>query len=536
MTRYQRCQTPDVTRPAGRRGRGTRYIRCLTPLVTLLLAACGSGESILDAGNEPLPTAATTTTVAPGPPETTPDGATVPPPPVVTTAPPTVPPTTQAPLDEFPPCNTDALATATETVDITYWHGMNANNEQALAGLTDAYNASQDRVHVTLENQGGYQEVFDKYYQSGAGARPDLVMFPEWGFQQAVDSATFVPAGACIESSGFDTSTLLPQTLRAYAQGGVQWGFPFNVSNPLVYYNKVAFAAAGLDPEHPPATFDELRQMSQQLVDSGVAGTGLAYDVNFDGGGGWYIEQWIANSGELLVNNLNGRAEPATEVLIDGPAGQRLLGELQGLARDGLLVNVGDNSSGTDAFLKLADPNAPAAMTIGSSASLGTVIAVLGGGLIPGLTPADVGVGPLPSFSGTPSAVVGGAANYIVAGDDLTTAAAWDYMTYLVSPQAQSTWAQATGYVPIADGATELEPLATVYRDDPRFRVAYDTLVNSPDDAAHAGATIGPHRQVRVQLATALAAVLGGADVTATLADAAAQMDALIQQYAALNQ
>ncbi len=528
------CSSPP---PAGRPMRGaTRVGWCLA---LSAIAACGSGESILDAGNEPLPTAAATTTTSTlpaGPPATTPDGATVPPPPVVTTAAPTVPPTTEAPLDAFPPCPTELLDGAAGPVEITYWHGMNANNEQALQALTDTYNASQGKVRVTLQNQGGYQEVFDKYYQSGSSARPDLVMFPEWGFQQAIDSGTFVPAGACIEASGFDTATLLPQALRAYAQGGVQWGLPFNVSNPLVYYNKIAFTAAGLDPQRPPATFDELRQFSQQLVDAGVAGAGLAYDVNFDGGGGWYIEQWFANSGELLVNNLNGRAEPATEVLIDGPTGQRLFNELQGLARDGLLVNVGDNASGTDAFLKLADPNSPAAMTIGSSASLGTVIAVLGGGLIPGLTPGDVGVGPLPSFSGVPSAVVGGAANYVVAGDEIKRAAAWDFMAYLVSAQAQSSWATATGYVPIANGASELEPLATVYRDDPRFRVAYDTLVNSPVDAAHAGATIGPHRQVRVQLASALAAVFGGADVGATLADAAIQMDALIQQYTALNQ
>lgn len=521
--------------------RAARPRRLALPLLAVVLAACGSGKTILDAGNEAVTTvstiAATTSTTQPaGPPETAPDGATVPPPPVVTTAAPTVPPTTAAPLDEFPPCPTGQLDSADGPVEITYWHGMNANNEQALQALTDGYNSSQSRVHVTLQNQGGYQEVFDKYYQSGAGARPDLVMFPEWGFQQAIDSRTFVPAGACIESSGFDTASVLPQTLRAYAQAGIQWGMPFNVSNPLIYYNKVAFAAAGLDPERPPATFDELRQFSQQLVDSGAASTGLAYDVNFDGGGGWYLEQWLANSGELFVNHLNGREQPATEVLIDGPAGQRLFGELQALALDGLLLNVGDNASGTDAFLKMADPNAPAAMTIGTSASLGTVISVLGGGLIPGLTPGDVGVGPLPSFSGVPSAVVGGAANYVVAGDDLKVAAVWDFVAYLVSAQAQSTWAQATGYVPIATGATELEPLASVYRDDPRFRVAYETLVNSPVDAAHAGATIGPHRQIRVQLATALAEVLGGADVAATLANAAAQMDAQIAQYAQLNQ
>src|SRR5690606_7525466 len=138
------------------------------------------------------------------------------------------------------------------------------------------------------------------------------------------------------------------------------------------------FAAAGLDPEHPPANFDELRQISQQLVDSGAAAAGLAYDTNIDGGGGWYLEQWFATAGELYVNNLNGRDQPATEVLFDGPVGQHLFTTLQALERDGLLVNVGDNASGTDAFLKLADAQSPAAMTIASSASLGTVIEVLG--------------------------------------------------------------------------------------------------------------------------------------------------------------
>src|SRR5690606_33281489 len=145
-----------------------------------------------------------------------------------------------------------------------------------------------------------------------------------------------------------DTSTILPATMRAYAEAGVQGGMPFNVSNPLLYYNKAMFAAAGLGPEQPPANFDEPRPISQQLVDSGAAAAGLAYDHNIDGGGGWYLEQWCATAGELYVNNLNGRDQPATEVLFGGPVGQHLFTTLQALERDGLLVNVGDNASGTD--------------------------------------------------------------------------------------------------------------------------------------------------------------------------------------------
>ena len=526
------------------------------------LAACGNDRSIIQAGIDapPAPTSPSVGTT-PGPgtaapvvttpgPGTTPphDGGTTPPAtpgaapgttpgttPGSGTAPATSPPTT-VPIDDLPPCPTAALDAADGTVAVTYWHGLNADNEEALQFLTDRYNAEQDRVRVTLQNQGGYLDVIDKYYQSGSSARPDIVMFPEYGFQAAIDSGTVVPAEACVRDAGFDMSVVQPSAVQAYSSGGIQWGMPFNVSNPILFYNKVMFAAAGLDPEQPPRTFDELRTMSQQLVDSGAAGFGIALDTNVDSGGGWFIEQWFAGAGELFVNNGNGREAPATEVLFDGETGIRLFTLLQDLVDDGLAANVGDNSSGTDNFLKMADDADPAAMTIGTSAALGTVISVLGSGLVPGLTTEDVGVGPLPGFDTEATAIVGGAANYVVADKDpAVTAAAWDYLTYLITPEIQAEWAVRTGYLPLVDAAIDIDPLATTYADDPRFRVAYEQLANSPDDLAHAGPQIGPHRQVRDQTAGALATVLEGADVAAALAAAAATADALLQQYAAVS-
>ena len=69
---------------------------------------------------------------------------------------------------------------------------------------------------------------------------------------------------------------------------------------------------------------------------------------------------------------------------------------MQSLINDGLAVYVGDNAGGADQLLKLADAIEPAAMAIGTSAFLGTVINTLAGGLVPELGPEDVGVGPLP--------------------------------------------------------------------------------------------------------------------------------------------
>ncbi len=122
-------------------------------------------------------------------------------------------------------------------------------------------------------------------------------------------------------------------------------------------------------------------------------------------------------------------------MLFDNELGVELMTFLQDMINDGLAVTVGDNPGGQDAFFKLADPTAPGAMTMSTSAALGSVIAALGGGLVPGLGPDDIGVGPMPGPGTTPQVQVGGASLWIVADKaPEEAAAAWDYITFLLQP------------------------------------------------------------------------------------------------------
>jgi sn-glycerol 3-phosphate transport system substrate-binding protein len=502
------------------RGRAAALAGCM------VLAGCGSGRSILDAGNPP---ATTTTTVSP---VTAAPGSTLPP---TTTAPAAT--TTTTPRASLPPCPVGALDAVTSTVEITLWHGFNSENEKSLTALTDAYNASQTKVHVTLQNQGGYKQTIDKYNQSSQDSRPEMVSLPEYVIQQMADSGSVIPVGACIEKEHFDTSPFVPRVLLAYRTGGVQWSMPFNVSDPVLYYNKALFEKAGLDPDKPPVTLDQLQTMSQQLVSSGAAGYGIALDSGADSGGGWFLEQWLARLNKPYANNGNGRLAPATEVLFDGATGVRLLTEVQSLIAQGLAVDVGDNPDGKDTLLKLADPAKPAAMTIASSAGIGTVINLLNGGLIPGITSDQIGIGSMPGPGDVASVIVGGASLYVVADKgDAKAAAAWDFIKYLTSAQTQSDWTSATGYVPIRQDALELDPLRDKYLTDPRFKVPYDQLLAGEDSIFSVGPVLGPLPQVRTVTAGAVAAIFGGADVQSSLAAAAQQADALIAQYNQLNQ
>ena len=69
---------------------------------------------------------------------------------------------------------------------------------------------------------------------------------------------------------------------------------PFNVSNPILYYDKNAFRAAGLDPEKPPTTLDEVKADAQKIKDAGYE-TGFGLKLN-----PWYLEQWSAKANTLL--------------------------------------------------------------------------------------------------------------------------------------------------------------------------------------------------------------------------------------------
>jgi sn-glycerol 3-phosphate transport system substrate-binding protein len=472
--------------------------------------ACTSGESILQAGLPPVPTTGST---IPG--ETT-----------------VAPTTTAQQLAGLPECPVDALDSASGPVDITFWYALNTEAERTLQALTQTYNTMQSRVRVRLINQLGYEQSFDKYRSTRQEDRPEIVQLSEDALEPLSSSGRIVPAAACIEAEGYSLDDFLPRPIDAFTTRGVLWTMPFNVSNPVLYYNRKVFQAAGLDPDDSPVSLEELREYSQAIVDSGAAAYGIAIDSGTNSGGGWFLEQWLAKAGKLYADNGNGRLAPATRVLFAEPPGVELLTFLQEMVQEGLAVNVGQNTAGTDGLFKLADPQQPAAMTIYTSAALGAVLNVLAGGGIAGFAPEDLGVGPMPGPTENPGVLVGGATLWIAAdkGDE-RTAAAWDYIKYLVEPQVQSDWANATGYVPVRESAVQLPPISTTYVDDPRFEVAYRQLVDPASDTAASGPVLGPQREIRVLTSQATQQILSGGDVATALSNAAAQADALIAAY-----
>ena len=151
-----------------------------------------------------------------------------------------------------------------------------------------------------------------------------------------IDSGAVLPAASCLKADGATTSDLIPRVVAYYSVNGVLYPMPFNDSNPVLYYNKVAFQKAGLDPDKPPVTFDEVKADSQKIVQSGAAKYGIALKTD-----SWPIEHWLAKASQTLVNNGNGRKARATKVTFDDATGVSVFTWIDDMVKSKLALSTG---------------------------------------------------------------------------------------------------------------------------------------------------------------------------------------------------
>ena len=423
-------------------------------------------------------------------------------------------------------CPVAALEAATGPVEVEFWHAMTASNEETLNEMVADYNASQDAVEVTAVFTGSYDETLDRYLNGlRSGELPQVVQLEETTLQTMIDSGSTVPAAACVAASDYDTSDLLPSVLGQFEVEGTLWPMPFNVSNPVFYYDRNDFTAAGLDPDAPPATLDEMLEMGQAIVDAGAAEQAMSLEVQ-----PWYPEQWSSMAGQELVDNTNGRDARAETATVDNEVMVEIFQWVRDMVDNDLVFNVGRNPSGADHFFALASGDA--AFTIGTSGALGSVYDALDSGTVE--TDVDIGIGPLPGPVAAGPTSAGGAALSIVANEssDEQIAATWDFVQWLVAPEQQARWHVNTGYIPISFAASEDAAVQELWAERPGYQVAYEQLADDNLPPGGGGPVIGAYVEFRNAVEDAIEAlVLDEADPAETAATLQEEADRAIASY-----
>jgi len=99
------------------------------------------------------------------------------------------------------------------------------------------------------------------------GDVPDLIVTSDYASAYSLATqGAFLSLDEALKSVGFDESNINPVFKDVMKYKGSTYLFPEDTNVNLLFYNKDLFKEAGLDPNNPPKTIDELDSMAKKLT------------------------------------------------------------------------------------------------------------------------------------------------------------------------------------------------------------------------------------------------------------------------------
>lgn len=319
-------------------------------------------------------------------------------------------------------CQTAAPGSSPERVEatddgttITMW--TRAPTATFSQTLIDAYNTThRNQVKLTVIPADSYQQKVGT--AAGAKQLPDILATDVVYAPNYASKGVYLDITTRVNQLPF-RATLASAHMKTATVGGKVYGVPHDIDLSALFYNKVLFTRAGLDPDRPPTTLDEL-YADVKKVDA------LGGDVNgyFFGGacpGCMLFTTWpmIWASGSTVLN------EQGTASTVNNPEAASVYALYRKMYAEGLVPASAKNENGptwTQDFSNGKIGLQPMGATSLQSIKEGSDLQV-GVAAIPGLT------GGGSSFVG--GDVVGISANSTHAGQ------AWDFISWTLSEAAQ---------------------------------------------------------------------------------------------------
>jgi sn-glycerol 3-phosphate transport system substrate-binding protein len=253
-----------------------------------------------------------------------------------------------------------------------------------------------------------------------------------------------------------------------------------------MYYNRTAFEEAGLDPDSPPTTLQEVREYSQTLVDEGVVDYGITWPNHV-----WFVEHWYSSDGQLLFDAQNGHGGDPSTLQTGNDTARGLYEWWQGMAEDGLYSNPGIEAWGEATSTFLSQTSAmlltSTAFVAGAKQGAEDNGFEVDNAFYPGVTGSQVGP------------VIGGASFFVPDGmPDDRREDIGAFLEFMSSPEAQKQWHKGTGYYPIRQSAVDELESDGWFDENPMFRTAMDQLTEGDQsDPATKRMLVGPARQAQ---------------------------------------
>ncbi len=237
---------------------------------------------------------------------------------------------------------------------------------------------------------------------------------------------------------------------------GKTWGIPFQRSTIVMYYNKDAFREAGLDPDKPPQTWDELEAMGKQLTKADGSRWGIM--IPSTGYPYWMFGALAIQNGQVLMNS------EGDTTYFDAPPVVEALQFWHRLGNESGVMPKGTIEWGT---LRQNFLEGKTAMMWHSTGNLTAVKEAAA---------FDFGVAMLPANKRPGSPTGGGNFYLFKKATPEERKAALRLIRFMTAPERSAQWSIKTGYMGVSPAAYQTDQLQAYVKEFPPAAVARDQL------------------------------------------------------------
>lgn len=162
---------------------------------------------------------------------------------------------------------TEQAAVAEGRTILVYWDRHQGHEHESRRALIEEFNRSQKEIYIRALPVG-YNSMMEKFMTSIAGGTPpDLCSIDSTIMAELVAQGCFEPVEERMAGCPFfDREKFFPFVWDTVCFNGHVWGVPTTTDTYCLLWNKQAFRKAGLDPERPPQTLEELQEYAAKLT------------------------------------------------------------------------------------------------------------------------------------------------------------------------------------------------------------------------------------------------------------------------------
>jgi len=181
-------------------------------------------------------------------------------------------------------------AASANAVDLEFYFPVAVGGAAAdtIQALTEEYVAANDGVNIDAVYAGSYKDTVTKALTASRGGKPpQLSVILSVDMFTLIDEEVIMPFNDLVKTDDDKAwiESFYPAFMENSQTGGKTYGIPFQRSTPVLYWNKEAFAEAGLDPDTPPTTWEETIEMGKKLVKKDSSGNVERWGVRIPSSG-----------------------------------------------------------------------------------------------------------------------------------------------------------------------------------------------------------------------------------------------------------